>query len=546
MVQKPDQKFVCDFQLKCKAFKSSKFNCYSLESSSQIFVDVANIQFSESVWSAVGVNLKFTSCDIKLVNISFIGIKPNSYVHLCVTDCQIGSNLLLYHANATFTDCHLLNETIVGNESTLVSAYHSEVIIKTSHFENIIGRAFLQVTSGTVQIHGTTFLNCVAAVSLINVASASQIHLENCTFTSCNSMLVLLTNISQGFIKNSKFESSRNVQSLLSFLVGFPLIQAVHSYLEVKHCHYLNNTFLAGANIDIRNGSVGIVEDSTFASNTAVVGSTIVVANAIAKVGSSTFSNNKGGAMEIYNGSFIAISGSLFDNNSAQEGGGIYFFSFQTEHTNEVDSKIQMIARQHNPDMHIIKDFVENEFRPEAQISNCTFADNSAERGGAIHATHVSLTLVNNYFVNNSAKTANLNNGGFGGAVLHTSASNSGHVLHISNSSFEENVASEFGGAIYSASQTVVQTSSFIRNTADGGGGGGLIGSAGLSIKRCQFAFNSAMIGGALFSVGSHASITQTHFSHNSAASGGAVSGGGNISLTCISCIFHNNTAMLG
>ena len=95
-------------------------------------------------------------------------------------------------------------------------------------------------------------------------------------------------------------------------------------------------------------------------------------------------------------------------------------------------------------------------------ITSCVFLQNSASgNGGAIYATGSSDIIISDgTFITNDA-------GGSGGAIYDDST----FQLLISGSAFGDDTASSgSGGAIYSATTTSIDTSTFMQNMASDGG----------------------------------------------------------------------------
>jgi len=156
-------------------------------------------------------------------------------------------------------------------------------------------------------------------------------------------------------------------------------------------------------------------------------------------------------------------------------------------------------------------------------LANCTFENNHASRGGAIHASASGTTLSNCTFFSN---TANL-----GGAIL----AEGNAEIKVMNCTFTSNFAQESGGAvaIRPSSKTEISHSWFLFNRTDGTGGA-IDGRTQknrelfLTMDQCEFKGNSAIQnGGGLFSQGHFsAQLTQCRFIENVSTQGaGAIAG---------------------
>lgn len=101
-------------------------------------------------------------------------------------------------------------------------------------------------------------------------------------------------------------------------------------------------------------------------------------------------------------------------------------------------------------------------------------------------------------------------------------------VLNIRDSSFRENTGSD-GGALAVSSETTIDNSHFVLNTASGTGNSGQGGAiqswvADLSIRNSRFTFNLGHRGGAIYKRDAALYVENSHMENNSAGSeGGAV-----------------------
>jgi predicted outer membrane repeat protein len=204
-------------------------------------------------------------------------------------------------------------------------------------------------------------------------------------------------------------------------------------------------------------------------------------------VTSSTFTGNSnvddnywGGAISNVSGGTLSVTGSTFTGNTDPEGlGGAIATTTPTP------------------------------------ITDSTFTDNSAERGGAVDGD---ASITNSTFTDNSAST--------GGAIYGAST--------VSDSTFSANTATGNGGALYGAS--TVSDSTFSANTA-ANSGGALAGGA-FTVTGSTFSANTATgNGGAIYGA---STVSDSTFAANTATDGGAVYGG---SLTVTESTFAANTA---
>ena len=197
-------------------------------------------------------------------------------------------------------------------------------------------------------------------------------------------------------------------------------------------------------------------------------------------------------------------------------------------------------------------------------VANCTFTDNSADYGGAIHIWYGSLTVEACTFVNNTA-------GQSGGAIeasgsaplslsglVFTSNTSSvtagaarvvglGGYATISDCAFNLNGSDQGGGLeLYHATANVIDCTFDSNSASYGGGGAAVFGAAASTFTGCTFTGNTAANrGGALLSKEATPEFTTCDFLLNSApAGGGAIAEGDDSTFT--DCTFGSNSATRG
>jgi len=210
--------------------------------------------------------------------------------------------------------------------------------------------------------------------------------------------------------------------------------------------------------------------------------------------------HDKGGGMDISNGSPTVLNCTFTLNSAMKSGGGIY------------------IGGSSNP-----------------TLTLCTFINNLAvKRGGGIE-NEGNVTLTNCSFIDNESYEEG------GGGIDHK-----GQEITIKDCSFTEN---RVGGGIYiDNGLATIANCEFNANSTQGYGGGLYIeGNSETSVSNCVFTGNSAAHGGAINISGDTKSIilTNNEFVRNSAQrSGGAFAGGTGVQL--INCTFVGNSAESG
>jgi len=175
-------------------------------------------------------------------------------------------------------------------------------------------------------------------------------------------------------------------------------------------------------------------------------------------------------------------------------------------------------------------------------ITNCSFINNTAIRGGAIYNTGGQLSIANSNFINNSANDMT---NGFGGALWVSNG-----IINIRGSNFTNNSATMGGGAVYASTSSIVkiEESSFLANSANGlqYGGGVLYTSVNseITIIKSNFTLNTVQTqGGVIYSTNCTYDISGSRFEDNTAINNGGVIFNSQSIMNITSSNFTKNTA---
>ena len=216
---------------------------------------------------------------------------------------------------------------------------------------------------------------------------------------------------------------------------------------------------------------------------------------------SSGDSVGNGGAITFTGISSNCIFTCDFINNTAVKHGGAINYR-QTPQNITFNSNFNNNKASYGAGINFFESIENSEF-------NGAFIDNNAIYGGAIAAK--SGAIENILFKNNIAE--------FGGAIFFNGTST------VENCNFTNNVASQYGGAIYSEEgKLTVLNSKFINNTAYVTGGALSFEGEELSIFESEFVNNTALDDcGAIFTYSNKATIIKSKFERNNAPEVGAV-----------------------
>ena len=288
------------------------------------------------------------------------------------------------------------------------------------------------------------------------------------------------------------------------------------SNYNIADCVFDNNTAFGKGNMTPNNNNGGaLVVSQVSRFNEPITGT----------ISGSKFTNNKAqyGGAAYFNKGFVTITDSVFENNVATAEGGAVDFSHAS-----------------------VKDLV-------VSINNSSFVGNKAPVAGAIF-TNVDSKITNSNFTKNTASK--------GGAVLNEN----GAKLTVDNSTFKDNAADGYGGAVFNNGELVVSDSVFDSNDIVNRGSAGVdYGGAAiynwenakLDISKSNFTnniknyVNGDRLVGAVTTIG-NATISDSYFVNNSGRWGGALAATGGVSGSAINTIdvdgtkFVNNTALYG
>lgn len=311
-----------------------------------------------------------------------------------------------------------------------------------------------------------------------------------------------------------------------------------------------NDEFVNGYSGTTRGGALwayyadAVITDVTFTDNLSDgYGGAVAMTGGTLQVTGSTFTGNEaayGGAIyQHYSSTSMTITDSTFSGNTASVsgygygwGGGALLalgdatITGSTFTDNYADGNGGAV----------VSSGYGQASQPTLTISDSTFSRNTSDRtsrdygGGAIFATGA-VTVSGSTFTDNYARN-------YGGAIYSSGADSS---LVITESTFSDNEGLDGGGAIYAYGALSIDYSAFTANNADSGDGGAInAGDYAATIQRSTFSGNAAdSSGGAVRSAGGYlTSITNSTFTSNVAGSGGGavyLDNGGFINFSTIS-----------
>ena len=417
------------------------------------------------------------------------------------------------------------------------------------------------ISFSNVSILSSNFIYNRADIGGALFAHKSNVSIAGNTFTHNRARLggVIVTSESTVIVDNSTF--SENTGEIF----GGVLLSYQDSF-RINSTYFVNN--IAGVDGGVMNTfkTVVSITDSSFKRNTANQSCGVICAvDSFFHSTNTDFMNNtatfQGGVIITKRKSLFNIANNIFYDNRANDDGGVLVSSDKTIF-NIVNCAF--IGNSAAKDCGVIITVDTSSFI----VTNSTFTNNSATYGGVMCTYHASsFNITGSLFSSNSATHGSIMytyddskiNISYGNAFIKNRAHNCGvmciderSLISISQSTFSENSANEYGGVImsYSVHLLFITSCSFTYNNAeDGGGVIFALDNSSFKIDNSNFANNNATdFGGVIYATGeSSFNITNSSFLNNLAVNdGGVFYTIRQPSITIISSIFTNNNATNG
>ena len=433
---------------------------------------------------------------------------------LTLSDVKLSDNAADSYGGAVFNNGELIVSDSVFDSNDIVNRGSASV--------DYGGAAIYNWKEGTLKVTNSNFTNniknykngdnLVGAITTIGNATVSGSNFVNNSGRWGGAISAtgaeLRKNSSTLTVSNTIFMDNAALYAGAVYIWG--------SNYNIADCVFDNNTAFGKGNMTPNNNNGGaLVVSQVSKFNEPITGT----------ISGSKFTNNKAqyGGAAYFNKGFVTITDSVFENNIATAEGGAVGFSRAN-----------------------VKDLV-------VSINNSSFVGNKAPVAGAIF-TNVDSKITNSNFTKNTASK--------GGAVLNEN----GAKLTVDNSTFKDNAADSYGGAVLNNGELIVTNSVFdandILNRGSAGvdhGGAAIYNweNAKLDISKSNFTnniknyVNGDRLVGAVTTIG-NATIRDSYFVNNSGRWGGALAATGGVSGSAINTIsvdgtkFVNNTALYG
>ena len=501
---------------------------------------------------------------------------------LTLSDVKLSDNAADGYGGAVFN-----NGELVVSDSVFDS---NDVLNRGSASVDYGGAAIYNWYDGVLTVSGSNFTNniknykngdrLVGAVATIGDATISDSYFVNNAgrwggAISASGYLIAGDDVNTLTVSGSTFKENGGLYGAGIFVAG--------SDFTVSDCVFDKNTAFGKGDMTPNNNNgaaivvtdtgkdiTGAITGSNFTNNKAQYGGAIYICEGNIAISDSLFENNsadvEGGAIDIdsaINNPVVTVENSKFVNNTPQAihnskelhlgietftdlqnaiglVDGILTLDSDIAMTDDeaagfvngvaINKNIRIDGKGHTIDAKNLGRIFEIDGGFAVTLTNVTLTNGKADNGGAIY-NFGNLDLVHVNFVNNTAK--------YGGAIM-----NYAYGLVLDDSTFTNNTA-KIGGAIYnSADCFVVGNSTFANNTATSNGGVIFNYGIGFVVGNSTFVNNSAADGaGAILNGGRGFVVGNSTFANNTATSkGGAIYNYG-IGFVVGNSTFANNTA---
>ena len=504
---------------------------------------------------------------------------------LTLSDVKLSDNAADSYGGAVFNNGHL----VVGN-----SVFDSnDIVNRGSASVDYGGAAIYNWYDGVLTVSGSNFTNniknykngdrLVGAVATIGDATISDSYFVNNAgrwggAISASGYLIAGDDVNTLTVSGSTFKENGGLYGAGIFVAG--------SDFTVSDCVFDKNTAFGKGNMTPNNNNgaaivvtdtgkdiTGAITGSNFTNNKAQYGGAIYICEGNIAISDSLFENNsadvEGGAIDIdsaINNPVVTVENSKFVNNTPQAihnskelhlgietftdlqnaidlVDGILTLDSDIAMTDDeaanfvngviINKNIRIDGKGHTIDAKNLGRIFEIDGGFAVTLTNVTLTNGNATVGGAIY-NFGNLDLVYVNFVNNTAK--------YGGAIM-----NYAYGLVLDDSTFTNNTA-KIGGAIYnSADCFVVGNSTFVNNSAADGAGAIMNGGRGFVVGNSTFANNTATSkGGAIYNYGIGFVVGNSTFANNTAEDAGAVYNEGDNSVVGNSTFVNNTATSIG
>ncbi len=386
----------------------------------------------------------------------------NRAVETVAGDTPKGGAILAIGGNLSISNSTFVSNT--GDFGGAIAAFFSTISIADSAFTDntaiVSGGAIYNSFFGDITISGSIFNGNQVTTPLQswngggaidNAGSSSELNVFNSTFTD-NSVgtsggggAILNFNASMANIANSRFSANNAWQG------GAILNRGSGAIINVFSSTITNNT--AGL-----FGGGGISNGGTSDTGIANIHNSEILNNKAEGLGD-------GGGIETRG--ILNVENTVIANNTASwDGGGISVSSGTNQSVSIIGSVVSNnIAGSDGGGLNYTEN--PNIYPNSLVVTDSTFDNNEADNGGGLYANTVDVIVTGSTFSNNTA--TNIGTGG-GGGIHMRSFITTGGSLEMTNSTISDNHANQSGGGILltgSALTATIDSSTIAYNTAN-------------------------------------------------------------------------------
>ena len=429
-----------------------------------------------------------------------------------------------------------LNSTIITKDEKLSDNingfYHLESLIQSVDLDSVTDNELIEIFLDSdilMQDIEQNFYEGGIELDYDNLVLDGKGH----TIDASNLSRIFYVTANNITLKNIKFINGKYHQNYLdNEYCGGAVIKAINNTsLSIINCEFINNNSRNSAGVIYNDGDSLIIEKSDFKNNKSVNNAGVIYnSNASLTIKDNClFDNNSSGkcAGVIFNKSKqLSIKNNCsFSNNSSKHNGGVIcdlignlLISDSVFKNNHSDNDGGVININHES---LKKEDGRQLNDNESIFMDCIFQENSADSGGVvIHEGNLFLDSCS--FINNNAQ--------YNGGAIYTQI---GGCLTLKDTCFSKNNCKFRGGAIYSFNSIfkAFKDCNFDFNIADQGGAIFYNGDL-LNMEDCYFKMNKALgengngCGGAIFKSGNKSDnsiVKYCSFKRNNAYDGGAI-----------------------
>ena len=379
------------------------------------------LSFLNSHWIFYNANLQMINC-----HAAYLALKLKDATHAIIQNCTFGDWSFVQVQDIFIKSC---NNVFYEDNSTSLKFYNSSASLAniTIEHEIITGdqNGIFIYNYSLLRAEQSKFVNNTVERGIIKTLKSSSLIMSNCTVLENHATGypgVIYANESFVYLKNTEFNGNKAING-----GGAILIEHL-SFLHIKNCTFKNNSVdramgIGGAIVSQKTSLLDF-SFSKFEYNKAYLGGALYQQNSSkTKLNQCLFFGNSETAVVGLYKCKISIMNSIFQNNLAKDNGGAVAVaerSFLNVSNTTFESNAQISASTLNVYQY-----------PYTEISK------EEGEGGAIVLSKSVGNISKSCFRNNSATY-------WCGTI--TAVSNS--LLSISDTSFENNVADQFGGVL--------------------------------------------------------------------------------------------------